>query len=86
MDMDSNGDDQDSEDAEEEDAVDEDGDAAGGHVAELHHPRARRQLEEKAWGEEDEEDGGDDDGPPVGRHSSVSAWVSSQVESSCVSL
>ena len=45
--MHADGDDDEGEDAEEDDGVDEDGDGAGGHVAELHHPGPRRQLEQQ---------------------------------------
>lgn len=47
VDVHADGDDDDGEYAEVEDGVDEDGEAAGAHVAQLHHPRPRRQLEQE---------------------------------------
>lgn len=63
--MDADGDDEDGEEAEEDDGVDEDGDGAGGHVAELQHPRPRRQLEQQARRQHHEQDHRHDDRAPV---------------------
>jgi hypothetical protein len=65
VDVDADGDDKDGEEAEEDDGVDEDGDGAGAHVAELHDPRPRGQLEQQARREHHEEDHRHDDGAPV---------------------
>ena len=66
--MDADGDDDDGEDAEVEDGVDEDGERAGAHVAELHHPEPRRQLEQEPRRQQDEQHHRHDDGPPIRRH------------------
>lgn len=61
----SDGDDDEGEDAEEDDGVDEDGDGAGGHVAQLHHPRPRRQLEQQPRRQQHEQHHRHDDRTPV---------------------
>ena len=66
--MDADGYDDDGEDAEVEDGVDEDGEGAGAHVAELHHPHPRRQLEQEPRRQQDEQHHRHDDRPPVSRH------------------
>lgn len=54
--------------AEVEDGVDEDGEGAGAHVAELHNPDPRRQLEQEPRRQQDEQHHRHDDRPPVRRH------------------
>uniref|UniRef100_A0A0A9CRB9 Uncharacterized protein n=1 Tax=Arundo donax TaxID=35708 RepID=A0A0A9CRB9_ARUDO len=65
VDVDADGDNEDGEEAEEDDGVDEDGDGAGGHVAELHHPRPRGQLEQQPRRQHHKQDHRHDDGAPV---------------------
>ena len=67
VDVHADGDDDDGEYAEVEDGVDEDGEAAGAHVAQLHHPRPRRQLEQEPRWQKDEQHPRRDDRSPVGR-------------------
>ena len=66
--MDADGYHHDGEYAEVEDGVDEDGEGAGAHVAELHHPDPRRQLEQEPRRQQDEQHHRHDDRPPIRRH------------------
>lgn len=65
--VDADGDDEDGEYDKEEDGVHEDGDAAGVHVAELDHPRPRRDLEQQPRRQQDEQDHRHDHRAPI-RH------------------
>lgn len=68
MDMDAYGNDEYGHDDEEDDGMDENWDATGEHVAELHHPRPRRQLKQEPRWQQDEQDHGYDHRTPVCRH------------------
>ncbi|KAG6410156.1 hypothetical protein SASPL_128206 [Salvia splendens] len=70
VDVEMNGEDENSVDDEENEGVDCDGLAVGLHAAELHVAVVSRNLEKKAWLEQDEEHDSDQDGTPV-RHCCV---------------
>ncbi|CAD6225987.1 unnamed protein product [Miscanthus lutarioriparius] len=65
--MDADGYRHDGEYTEVEDGVDEDSEGAGAHVAELHHPDPRRQLEQEPRRQQDEQHHRHDDRPSVRR-------------------